>query len=63
VWRQRGYCLTIFGPADRLVTCVDLSEEQAEAIGLAFYPGEEIDGVGEYPIDGSRVYLSPTDGD
>ena len=60
-WRQRGYCLTVFGPDDRLVTCVDLTEDQADAIGRACWPGDDVDGVGEYPLQ--FVYLSPTNGE
>lgn len=51
VWRQRHYSLTVFGSDDRLVTCVDLTEEQAEQIGKSFYPGDGVEGVGEYRLD------------
>lgn len=59
-WRARPYALTIFGPDDKLVTVVELTEDQADKIGRACWP-DDTDGVGEYPVQ--YVYLSPQNGE
>lgn len=51
VWRSRPYQLMIFSAEDdRLLVSIDLSPEQAEAIGTTLIPVPG-DGIGDYPVD------------
>ncbi len=50
VWRGRPYRLMIFGKDDRMKISIDLTPDQAAAIGSAVAPADT-DGLGDYPLD------------